>query len=160
MSKIKKTFLWPIFIKRLGHAHSRLHVTPRILHQMKDLIKLHKPKIKALFPLPFPEKPRFFLKKNPLFLPGNRVESKIKGLKPTFDKFWIFVKSCWFQHLPVLQLYKGHFRKTLTGFSSLAAYLMQNLMLNWLTPISNPKNEKAKISYVLSLLPFFILRPI
>ena len=160
MSKIKKTFLRPIFIKRLGHAHSRLHVTPRILHQMKDLIKLYKPKIKALFPLPFPEKPRFFIKKNPLFLPGNRVESKIKGLKPKFDKFWIFVKSCWFQHLPVLRLYKGHFRKTLTGFSSLAAYLMQNLMLNLLTPISNPKNEKSKISYVLSLLPFFILRPI
>ena len=87
MSKIKKTFLRPIFIKRLGHAHSRLHVTPRILHQMKDLIKLYKPKIKALFPLPFPEKPRFFIKKNPLFLPGNRVESKIKGLKPKFDKF-------------------------------------------------------------------------
>ena len=77
MSKIKKTFLWPIFIKRLGHAHCLLQVTPRIFHQMKGLIKLHKPRIKALSPLPFPEKPRFFyLKKNIIFA---RKQGRVKN---------------------------------------------------------------------------------
>ena len=100
-------------------------------------------KIKALSPLPFPEKSTITFAIFGLFLPGNRVESKIKGLESKCK----FVKTCWFQHFPVLQLYKGHFRKILTGFSNLVAFLMQYLMLNRLTPISNPKNEKAKSSY-------------
>ena len=58
--------------------------------------------------------------------------------------------------------HKGHFWKILTGFSSLGAfqvprlhekneldYLIQDLMLKRLAPISDPKNEKAKSSYVL-----------
>ena len=113
-------------------------------------------KVKALSPLLFLEKTRPLFAIFGLFLPGNRVESKIKGIESKCR----FVKTCWFQHFPVLQLCKGHFRKILSGFSSLAAYLMQNLMLNRLTPISNPKHEKAKSSYVLSLLSSFILRPI
>ena len=113
-------------------------------------------KVKALSPLLFLEKTRSLFAIFGLFLPGNRVESKIKGIESKCR----FVKTCWFQHFPVLQLCKGHFRKNLSGFSSLAAYLMQNLMLNRLTPISNPKHEKAKSSYVLSLLSSFILRPI
>ena len=113
-------------------------------------------KVKVLSSLLFLEKTRSLFAIFGLFLPGNRVESKIKGLESKCK----LVKTCWFQHFPVLQLCKGHFRKILTRFSSLAAYLMQNLMLNRLTPISNSKHEKAKISYVLFLLPFLILRPI
>ena len=59
--------------------------------------------------------------------------------------------------------HKGHFRKILTGFSSLAAFLCtkptflkkivsclgQNLILDRLAPVSNPKNEKAKSFYAL-----------
>ena len=59
--------------------------------------------------------------------------------------------------------YKGHFRKILTGFWNLAAflgttttfcmyeadYLKQNIMLNQLAPTSNPKNEKAESSFAL-----------
>ena len=37
---------------------------------------------------------------------------------------------------------------------------MENLILNRLAPISNLKNKKAKGSYALFYLPFFILRPI
>ena len=64
---------------------------------------------------------------------------------------------------------KGHFRKNLTGFSSLAVflvamptflkkwvrYLIQNLMLNRLAPVSNPKNEKVKRSKTL-VCPFLV----
>ena len=39
------------------------------------------------------------------------------------------------------------------------SYLVQNLMLNRLTPVSNPKNEKAKSVYALFKLLFFILIP-
>ena len=61
--------------------------------------------------------------------------------------------------------HKGHFRKVLTRilkfgcFSCYHAYifennklnfLMQNLMLNRLAPISSPKNEKAKSLFALS----------
>ena len=113
-------------------------------------------KIKSLSPLPFPEKTGSLFAIFGLFLPGNRVGSKIKVLESKCK----FVKKCLFKHFPVLQLYKGHFRNILTGFLSLAAYPMQNLMLNRLTPISNPKNEKAKSSYILFLLTFFILRPL
>ena len=68
---------------------------------------------------------------------------------------------------------KGHFRKILTRifkfdyFTWYHAYileeseldfLMLNLMLNRLAPISNLKNENGKSSYALFQLPFFILR--
>ena len=40
-----------------------------------------------------------------------------------------------------------------------ASYILQNLMLNRLAPVSNPENGKAKSSYALFWLIFFILRP-
>ena len=50
-------------------------------------IKLSKyVKIKALFPLPFPGTTRLIFAIFVLFLPRNRVESKIKGLESKFDK--------------------------------------------------------------------------
>ena len=78
-----------------------------------------------------------------------------KNLIPTFSNF-------------VATNHKVHFRKVLTQilkfrcFSWYHAYIfvnnksnipMQNLMLNRLAPISNPKNEKAKSSLV---CPFLI----
>ena len=60
--------------------------------------------------------------------------------------------------------HKGHFRKVLTRILKFGCFswyhtfifennkwnfLMQNLMLNRLAPIPNPKNEKAKSSYAL-----------
>ena len=76
------------------------------------------------------------------------------------------VKIFWFQHFPVLRLidHKGHFRKILTQILTFGCFswyhtytfeknelnfLMQNLMLNWLAPFSNPKNENGKGLYVL-----------
>ena len=43
-------------------------------------------KIKALSHLPFPEKTRPLFAISGLFLSGNKVESKIKGLESKFDK--------------------------------------------------------------------------
>ena len=113
------------------------------------------------------------------------MRSQVKGLESKIDKTYFIhtipgqfhVKQNWFQHFPVLglQISKDTSQKKLTRifkfgcFSWYHAYifeenelntLMQNLMLNRLTPIPNPKNEKVKSSYVLFHLLFFILRPI
>ena len=39
------------------------------------------------------------------------------------------------------------FQKNFNWIFKFVAFLMQHLMLNRLTPVSNPKNEKAKSSY-------------
>ena len=43
-------------------------------------------KIKALSPLPFSGKTQLLFAISGLFLPGNRVESQIKGLELKFDQ--------------------------------------------------------------------------
>ena len=99
-------------------------------------------------------------------MPGNRVGSRIKGLESKFVKILYIYKNILVPTSSSFAAidYKGHFRKVLTRFSSLSAflgttptflkknetgYLKQNLMLNQLSPISNPKNEKAKSPYPL-----------
>ena len=79
-------------------------------------------------------------------------------------KFFKHVKTFQFQHFPVLQK-KWTFQKKLNWIFKFGCfswyhahfskkgeldYLMQNLMLNRLAPIPNPKNEKAKSLYALS----------
>ena len=74
-------------------------------------------------------------------------------------------KKVWFQHFPVLwHRSQSTFQKNFsTGFQVFVCFffwchacvfeknelnfLMQNLLLNQLAPISNPKNEKAKSLY-------------
>ena len=129
-------------------------------------------KIRALSPLPFPGKIWLLFAIFGLFLPGDRKGSQESELK--FGKFY-FIHTIPGQ-LPVKKIlipsfssfaaanHKGHFRKVLTRilklgcFSWYHAYIfennkltfsMQNLMLNRLAPISNPKTEKAKSSYAL-----------
>ena len=141
-------------------------------------------KIKALSPCPFPGKIQLLFAIFGLFLPGNSVESQGKWLESKFDK------SCFIHtipgQLPIKVLvstfssfatigHKAHFRKIVTQtfkFGSFCWYhnyifkknelnfLMENLKLNRLARISSPKKEKAKSSYTLLYLPFFILRPI
>ena len=109
-------------------------------------------------------------------MPGNRARLQIKGLESKFDKaYFIHTISGQFpiKKIEAIDL-KENLRKMLTRifkfgcFSRYHAYmfeenkldfLMQNLMLNRLAPISNPKNEKEKSSYSLFQLPF-ILRTI
>ena len=117
-----------------------------------------------------------------LFLLGNREESHVKVLESKFGKSY-FIHAIPGQ-CPVKKLliptfstfaaidHKWHFIKALTRilkfgcFSWYHAYilennklnfLMQDLMLNRLAPISNTKNEKARMSFSNC---FFILRPI
>ena len=71
-------------------------------------------KRKALSPLPFPGKTRLLFAIFELFL----------EFFQNLTKFCKFVNTFWFKIFSVLQLYhKGHFRKNLSGFSSLAAFL-------------------------------------
>ena len=116
-------------------------------------------KSRLCFLLPFQGQHDYFLQYLGCFCQETGQSQKSRGQNQNLTKFSKFVKTCWFQHFPVLQVYRGHLRKIFTGFSSLAADLIKNLMLNRLAPISNPKNEKAKSSYELFLLPFFVLRP-
>ena len=104
-----------------------------------------------------------------LFLPGKRARSQVKRLELKFDKSYFMhtipgqlsVKK---KLVPTFSTFaaidhKGHFRKILTRIFKFRCFswfhtpifekneldlLMQNLMLNQLTPISNSKNEKSK----------------
>ena len=116
-------------------------------------------KSRLCFISPFQGQHDYFLQYLGCFCQETGQSQKSKRQNQNLTKFSKFVKICWFQHFPVLQVCRGHLRKILTAFSSLAADLIKNLMLNRLAPISNPKNEKAKSLYELFLLPFFVLRP-
>ena len=141
--------------------------------------------MKALSPLPFPGKIRLLFAIFGLFLPGSRTGSQVKGLESKFDKS-CFIHTIPGQFpvkknvIPTLSSFatidlKENFRKTLTWIFKFGClfwyhayifeenkldFLIQNLMLNRLTPISNPKKEKGKSSYALFQLLFFILRPV
>ena len=69
-------------------------------------------------------------------------------------KFCKLVKTCWFQHFPVLHLCNGHFRKIFNWIFKLVAEL------NAESIDSNFKFQKWKSKKLVCLLPFFILRPI
>ena len=128
-------------------------------------------KIKALSPLPFPGKIWLLFSISVLFLQGNREGSQVRRLESKFGKsYFIHIIPGQFPVkkllIPTFSSYvatdhKGHFRKVLTwilkfGYfswyhsyifeSNKLNFLMQNLQVNRLAPISNPKNEKAKSS--------------
>ena len=134
-------------------------------------------KMMALSPLSFPGKIWLLFAIFELFLPGNREWSQVKELESKFGKSY-FIHTIPGQ-LPVKKFliptcssfaaidHKGHFKKILTRFFKFGCFslyqayifeknkwhfLMQNLMLSRLAPISNPANE--------NWLLFFILRPI
>ena len=114
----------------------------------------------------FREKYDYFLQYLDYFCP-NRAGSQVKGLESKFDKTY-FIHAIPGQ-LPVKKILVSTFssfavidRKAwifkFDSFSSYHTYifekteldlLMQSLMLNRLAPISNPKNEKGKSSYVI-----------
>ena len=88
---------------------------------------------------------------------------RIKIWKILFDPHNSWSTSCKTNLIPTFSSFaatdhKGHFRKILNGIFKFGyfwlifekkQFLMQNLMLNRLATISNPKNEKAKSSYAL-----------
>ena len=81
-------------------------------------MKIHMSKSRALSPLPFAGKHDYYLQYLG-FLPGNKLGSQIKGLESKFDKN-ILVPT--FSSFAAIDN-EGHFRKKLTRFSSLAAFL-------------------------------------
>ena len=77
-----------------------------------------------------PEKTQLLFAIFGLFLPGNRVGSQLKGLE---SKFYKLLYICNKIFVPMFSSFaaiyhKGHFRKILTGFSSLAAFLGTKLV--------------------------------
>ena len=115
--------------------------------------------MKALSPLPLPGKTLLLFGIFGLFLPRNGKGSQIKELESKFDKILQISKNILvptFSGFAAID-HKGHFRKFfnwILKFGYELGYRMQKLMLNRLTPISNPKNQKPKARMPFSNCPF------
>ena len=126
---------------------------------------------------PFREKYDYFLQYLGYFFTANREGSQVKELESKFGKsYFIHTNQLTVKKILIPTFssfgatdHKGHFKKMLTRifkfgcFSWYHAYifeknkldfLMQNLMVNLLAPISNPKNEKGKARISFSNCPF------